>query len=403
MSNAAAQQKVPVQTHRGRLAGLNEAQRAAQVTKFKAQATKTDGGAVAAELARLAIAHEPEERFSYMLMERSVEELRVMASDYGIRNVDRLGHDDLVTLICAAAANDKRDCELAAEICNAEQHETLFAALDAGGRIEFSAAQAAVHAHVRPFAPYTFLYSHEGVFTLLVTDVFKENLAALDRKAIERRRKRCRNITDCASGLVEFYGIVEAHKAHELYNSWFEADALGFGEYARIVIREAQSQRYSFMCWSDGKKDYLIHYTLLAATQQDDDVQRKALEQARERIIALHEKTPMRELPREVVCGDAFAWKRALLAVRALRTYLDEHVPAGESDYVFADRTIDELFFALAATPDAKTAGEVLVEAGLEGVVGKDEDLLVLVERLVRELPCWDLNGHSLAEKEGKR
>ncbi|MGN0038616.1 MAG: hypothetical protein ACI36Y_05755, partial [Coriobacteriales bacterium] len=215
-------------TYRGCLAGLSEQQRAAKLRRFKQGVTQEDVEAALQELVRHSLVHEPEDRFSYMLMERSVEELRVMAADYGAKNAERLGHGDLITLVCAAASNDRRDCELALEICDGDQYRTLLAALDNGGRLEFSAAQAALHSRVRPFPPYSFLYLDGDRFTLLVTDVFKDNLAAVDRKRIEARRRRCEQLVACATGLVELYGMVEAHTAHELYNRWYPADALGF-------------------------------------------------------------------------------------------------------------------------------------------------------------------------------
>lgn len=393
--------------HRGCLAGLSDKARKAQIERFNAQATRADAQAALQEMMRFAINHEPEDRFSRMLMERSVEELRIMAVDYGVQNADRLGAGDLITLICAAASNDKHDCELAAEICDEEQFASLFAAIDAGGRIEFPSAQSAYSAHVRPFAPYTFLYAHEGRFTLLVTDVFKGSFAALDRAAVKRRRERCGHVVDSAAGMVDLYGMVEAHAAHELYNEYNPADALGFGEYARIVIREAMSQRYSFMCWNDGKKDYLVHYTLLGASQRSGDQsgeeEARALELARNRIIESHAKTPMKKVEHGVVCGDVFEWKKAQPQARALRAYLDEHVPDGENDYVFADRTIDELLFSLAATPDIDMAGEVLCEAGLAPFVVGDPLLADLVRSFADGLSCWDLNGWSRSEVDKLR
>ncbi|MGN0039325.1 MAG: hypothetical protein ACI36Y_09400, partial [Coriobacteriales bacterium] len=178
----------------------------------------------------------------------------------------------------------------------------------------------------------------------------------------------------------------------------------GFGEFAGIVIREAQSQRYSFACWSSGSTDYLLHYTLLgtagpSAQQPLGEQQAQALQAARERIIASHSAMPMRPAERSLVCGDIYEWKRALPSVCELRAYLDAHIPEGESDWIFAERTVDELLFRLASAPSKQAVRMLLSEAGLGALLEEDPVLGSLARTLVDELPSWELNGWSWREQ----
>lgn len=391
-----SEQALPTGFTRGCLAGLDAEERKRAVEAFTAQATVTSVEAAVQALAAQAIRHEPVSSYATIIGERDVNELRAMAADYRISNASRLGHDDLVTLIVAAAQADQRDCELAFECCSEEQYASLREVVAAGGRIEFDVEEAPQYAHLRAFPPYTFLYIHEDRFTFLVCDAFLANLRGVDQEAVARARKVSADVVACASALVELCGIVESHTAYNLFSRWFPEDELTFDAFARRVVREAVSMRYDFVCWNNGKKDYLLHFTLEDSGEDGgEDATHLTRAEYRERLIERHETVPVYDCGRAAVEEGVLVWKQSLPEVVALRAFLDAHIPAGENEYVFADRVIGELLFSTAATLDSQRVLAYLNEKGLGPLLKADDTLVELVTELMRTLPNWDCNGHA--------
>ena len=95
-------------------------------------------------------------------------------------------------------------------------------------------------------------------------------------------------------------------------------------------------------------------------------------------------------------------YRESLPATRALRKYLDEHVPDSQDDYLFADAVIEELIkymsFGIVSGESVRTCLEILEQHGYspdEAHLRKPIDLLM---NMVNAMPTWANNGWAPRE-----
>ena len=108
-------------------------------------------------------------------------------------------------------------------------------------------------------------------------------------------------------------------------------------------------------------------------------------------------KTP-RPLEPEMLDGDLFDWKLRIPAVRAMRNFLDAHVPDERDDLLFADKVIEELVddMAWGITQGATEHYFDILEAN--DYIPEEAHLnrvLTLLMNMANSLPLWLNNGWS--------
>ena len=95
-----------------------------------------------------------------------------------------------------------------------------------------------------------------------------------------------------------------------------------------------------------------------------------------------------------------YNWVLRLDSAIRLRTWLDAHIPEGESDYEFADGLMEDIYVTTWGPANPHVVPNLLFDAYGE-LFESDEgnelvsELLALTMRYVNDIPRWENNGYS--------
>ena len=277
-----------------------------------------------------------------------------------------------------------------------------------------------------PLIPYAAPFLHDGVLTIVVP-----RNAGLVAASTTNRSPTCGRGAgglNCASAYVTYCGVCPLDEVYDRFCGIY-SDAMSYDEFAELMESESETGQALFECWDFEELPYLAHYTLckdFVASQvvqrhQDeimnglaaasnmqgaldatydrvrDDLSRELgnLEDVRLSLATDHYRTPLRTLGEEALDDDPLRALRTLPAVRALRRYLDAHVPDGENDYTFADQVVDSVVRSVLEVGDKRVGASIARSAGLEGSDGGSGRLASLLDNVYRALPSWEDNGWS--------
>ena len=100
--------------------------------------------------------------------------------------------------------------------------------------------------------------------------------------------------------------------------------------------------------------------------------------------------------------GDVYYWRERRPAVRALRNYLDAHVPDDADDYFFAEKVIEDLIdYMQAGFVSANSVRDYLIILEDNGFVPDEAHLrkvLDLLMNMSNAMPTWVNNGWAPTE-----
>ena len=246
----------------------------------------------------------------------------------------------------------------------------------------------------------------EGVFTFVVPDQMMDVLSGLDWDDMEQYALERELVLDIAGALTELRGIVDVEGAYNEYvrHSKHPFDLIEFEDINFYAIKDGSSDN-AWLETEDGPA-YLVNY-MLAQTYQDG----MGLP-ADDGMVLYGPLGPLEyfvdsqtgKLARPLEEGtlseiDVFNWKCSLPAARALRGYLDAHVPDDQDDYFFADSVMDELVdFMSLGVGDAitvRTYFEILEDHGFIPDAVHMKCVLNLLMNMANAMPCWPNNGWS--------
>lgn len=279
-----------------------------------------------------------------------------------------------------------------------------------------------------PLIPYAAPFLHEGALTIVVPRELRDLVTGFDYEALSHMRAAERAALNCASAFVTYCGVCPLAEVYDRYCALY-SDALSYEDFAELIQSESDTGQALFECWDFEERPYLAHYTLckdfvaaqVVQRHQDeimnglsavanvqtsldaaydrvrDDLSRELgnLEDVRLSLATEHYRTPVRALGEEALDDDPLRALRTLPAVRALRRYLDGHVPDGEDDYTFADQVVDNVVRSVLEVGDKRVGASIARSAGLEGSDGGSGRLASLLDNVYRALPSWEDNGWS--------
>ena len=245
--------------------------------------------------------------------------------------------------------------------------------------------------------------------------------------------RRWNQALDCLDACVLQCGVVRVDEAYAQYCS-LVSDVLDRQAFGELVGELALSSEVDFGAWAYGGADYVVHYTLTPDFVAAEHVrsQREAirgllqnretgevrfeegslgrsgsadlatelqwLEQYKRDLVQSRENLPMKPLSRSLLENDVV---NELLdnpnAVR-LRNFLDERVPDGQDDLVFADYVVYEMVLASIESGSFQALLSYAKELGLEGCSSNPDRLTVLLTNLFNAMPSWENNGWSPQE-----
>ena len=237
-----------------------------------------------------------------------------------------------------------------------------------------------------------------------------ETMVVLDGYDWEQCERFCENFersVDVAEALVSLRGIVTEDEAYDEFRHCYPDgfSSLDFSE----SVRSAWEDELSLyeLIELDGE-EYLAHHLIVEYAGENEPlgVDADAAEAGGERlfdgsfmraILQMREGKVARPLGDFRTLFDVEAWKGSLPAVRAMRSYLDEHVPDGKDDYFWAEDVTAELMSAMqigiADTQSIDIYYRILEDYGLQLNEAHFMKVVDLLMNMSNALPTWTNNG----------
>lgn len=226
-----------------------------------------------------------------------------------------------------------------------------------------------------------------------------------------RERRRMLHFFDAVEDL---RGMVPLEQAIDEYQAMFPNGFKDRQQIADIVFDSLDSVEFGGCMLQTPQQTYLIHYELLWEHRREagrDAFEEGAFERGDlgrllKGLLAQQRGKDPRPITQEMLDSDAvFLWVGEQPPARALRNYLDAHVPDECDDYFFAEKVIEDL---LTEVFWGQTQGSVQAFFDIlehNGFVPDESQLNTLVNlwtNMCNGLPNWPNNGWSPNELMGR-
>ncbi|MDB1805699.1 SEC-C metal-binding domain-containing protein [Eggerthella lenta] len=430
---AAFGEQLPPGFHRGALAGLTEAERAAA---FDERFDAWDEGRFEQKEAILrerALDREPAGTLEACLGLYTKTELEGVGRLLGLKGLSKLRKAELARAVAESVPSSSELLRDMLAACSPGAFRTA-KELACEGAVSFGAEDVSRRLYLTPLMPYTFLFWQGGRFTAFAPEQTKCMLADVDFEEIERVRVRNEEVVTCAEACTTFYGVVSLDDAYQRYREAC-SDPVTRRRFVELIEVEASFFECGFELWERDGVDHLVHYaigndyaaseyarlhapdflddlTSLADEVVDEDLIEKALHRMgeglgseweeldgyRRFLLEEHAKNPPRPLDPSALQRDALGALFELSTVVQLRNFLDARVPDGEDDFFFADRVVEALVMGAMEGAGIQDLFAYVRELGLDACCEDDERLPKLITNVYNSLPSWENNGWSPQE-----
>ena len=440
---------LPPDVHRGVLAGCTEEEREALIHEDM-DANRAKAGAATfdpvAHLKRLAVKGEPRPHLIDALVCENKAMLCRHAQDLGLRNYSKLRKQELTELLVPELLRDTALMEQDLLECGEGAFEAT-KDLVKSGSLRFSIDDVTASWRNWPVEPWTILYRNNDEFVLAMTDEVRELAAAIDFDALASRREMAWRVEHLGEVLTELSGVVSlsdfCERYWELYGTGVSADdicreltylansydGLGFSfwfdseqprdarnlylidyrlsdkcvasSYARKLITGKGAEGAQAALTGDA---YAPHAKKLAAEIEERDRTIRILIENHANVAATDGKVKPDPALKDT---DVMKWKSSLPAAINLRNWLDAHVPEGENDLYFAERTLDELMDLRVTVASPTEFLRCVSDMDLFLLTEDPDSIISRVMVFWNGMPDWDRDGWSpdaLADKNsGKK
>lgn len=424
--------------HRGVLAGLDEDERARVLRAYKADSgwrARLDQGMLDMLSVEADLIPETLEEALLLLDDEWLDDVAHGLEIEGLPR--RASKEELVRLICKDLTEHPLDMDIPLVCCLDEQFELIGRLLDNNpillDRLPPDAS------HPCPMVPFVFLI-RAGRYLAWMPPEIRAQISHSAYESARRARERLADVQAVARGLATMCGIITASDVYERYRK-VVANPLDRRRFDRALIElETHGFRDDYALWRHNGIDYVISVELaddsaparvtrecfadhiidgtaygipddtavVGINEQDAETFSRLVAQARERIgrIRLSLLCLDRHLsPHDLLPGmleDAPV--EALMrtdSIRAVRDFVDAHIPDGENDYTFADTFTRAIVISTVLLSDNYNATMDLIRLyqmqHCDGTSYSDT-LGRLVTNAYNALPRWELNGWSLEE-----
>lgn len=252
---------------------------------------------------------------------------------------------------------------------------------------------------------YLFFDKAADQFAFVIPDQVMGVLEGADWDACEdysRNRAQATNLVDAIAAL---RGIATSGEAYDEYCRCFP-DAFDEDEFEDAVMRALNRGTVRFDCLSTDDELYFLQYELGNRFREDNGIEVEDFPDPflegelgwLENLLDVREGKLPRALDDSMrSANDVYDWKENLPATRALRDYLDSHVPDGQDDYLFADGVIEDLItfmsFGMTSAQTVRIYFEILEDHGFVPDEAHMKKLLDLLMNMANAMPTWANNG----------
>lgn len=256
-----------------------------------------------------------------------------------------------------------------------------------------------------------------GKFTFVIPEDIMGVLDEIDWDDDRDYIKHYDAAADIADAVCDLRGIAKIDEVFDEFCRFYPA-AMDRNEYKEAVMDAIEHNKIGCV-WleADDGSDYLLHYEVAgyyreAMIQSGESQQSKGYDcdyryediclqgPVEPLAFILDERKGKAPRPLEMnmfSSNDVFDWKYARPTVRALRMYLDEHVPDSEDDYYYADAVIEELidYMTLGAMSNHMVEDllEIMEDHGYSPNEGHLNRIIQLLMNMHNSMPTWMNNG----------
>lgn len=293
---------------------------------------------------------------------------------------------------------------------------------------------------IEALEPLVWMYYLDGTYCAFMPPEIAQAAAAVDLAAIERERDRTWQIPLAIATLKEFFGVARVADVAPCCQELF-----GFEPTVHDVLEAIKKGTWSLLndscgirriehgCWPKDiidAKGYIVAYDLTDTAVEtlaqermrwhakvapyragaawiyryepaiDYETYRIAEVKARDEFIqtllGARAKGVIKEPGRidpAVATRGPRGWELQLPEARAMRTWLDAHVPDEQDDFTYADETLERLISERNRSAQPCNMMETARELGLFSCTFDVKELLDLLVALEEALPSWHLNG----------
>lgn len=294
--------------------------------------------------------------------------------------------------------------------------------------------------HLHPLIPFTFIFRRGTETIAWMPPETRDALARADLASIRSVRRRLLEVRMAAKGMATMCGIVSVSDLYERYRRAVSQPLTRRQFETALDELESYDNRDDYARWHHHGRDYVISVELSDAsacarvtresyvghiigdaaagsgdeplvvglTEEDENeffrlVAQKEdeLEQARLSLLDLDRPKLAPELPAPMLHESPIRALMKLDALRALRAFVDAHIPTDQDEYEFADifcRSI--VVSAVLMCETYNETMDIICLYHMEGCEGGtySDTLGRLVTNAYNALPRWDLNGWSLEQ-----
>jgi hypothetical protein len=322
---------------------------------------------------------------------------------------DILKKDNLITLLMSTPEDFTKTFALMLEICPSTQFEMLCRLMEEKGILWIREDEATVdHMECVPIPPYLNLYYNQHKFAYVMPSELLDATATIDMDEIVSKREDLQTIRDYAAIMTELCGIVSVDDFLSAYDK-NHPDPLDEESAFNILELLSVTSAIGWTLWENDEdleddELYIISALLLNSDQEDeeedeDDEEKKEenLFHFRQYLLARHQQIPLKQYDiEEIRQTGLFDYVTSVPEVRALRDYLDAHVPDDQDDFYFADNIVDALYNFLDWTLNPSDIIDVLCDHGLffdDDDIDETNDMLKVLYTAMNAMPHWTNNG----------
>ena len=275
------------------------------------------------------------------------------------------------------------------------------------GRIELKYDEVKSLADVMRQEPLLAYWFDRGDCAVCVMpDKVREVLVHYDIDAELARQRQIDDLVNVAELLTQTRGIVSFEDAVFEYNRLYPENGLDYADQVKTLFEQVQNRFLSceiFVTFEGDHDAYLVDGTLLDQREKVDGKLRVCHGICvgelgmLENLLDEQRKTDPWPLPDNLVqAKELDRWALTLPSARAFVQFLNENIPDGEDDYLFADDVFSEIVMYAPMGIEATFLVQMLADRGLDFDDMRHMNVMLgKLFNLINDLPCWPNNGWS--------